>query len=230
MSQLERSTFNLFASDSRFPLLFPSSIRQLQYCLVSEESGSEYKNIQSGSISGELFLLKVIETLKTHQQISLLVSALEPGFLHLIKDLNGNHVVQCFLQCLSSEDNKDRKVLLLEHVFIRCSKIRFVVILDMLKNAPIFKRLDARIKGKRFSLGVGRGHAVAMQAKEMKELESRGKTSIAEGFYWGFLTGCTYRTDGRYCEQTYINTPEHTVWEICDLFCLSARKSMMKKN
>lgn len=49
---------------------------------------------------------KLIETLKTRQQISLVISALEPGFLSLIKDLNGNHVVQRCLQCLSSEDNK----------------------------------------------------------------------------------------------------------------------------
>lgn len=49
---------------------------------------------------------KLIETLRTRQQISLVVSSLEPGFLALIKDPNGNHVVQRCLQCLSSEDNK----------------------------------------------------------------------------------------------------------------------------
>lgn len=43
--------------------------------------------------------------------------------------------------------------------------MRFMVIPDMLKNAPMFKRLDARIKGKGASLGVGRGRAVAMRAK-----------------------------------------------------------------
>ncbi|XP_052733484.1 small nuclear ribonucleoprotein SmD3a isoform X3 [Vigna angularis] len=42
---------------------------------------------------------------------------------------------------------------------------RFIVIPDMLKNAPMFKRLDARIKGKGASLGVGRGRAVAIRAK-----------------------------------------------------------------
>lgn len=49
---------------------------------------------------------KLIETLKTRQQISRVISALEPGFLGLIKDLNGNHVIQRCLQCLSKEDNK----------------------------------------------------------------------------------------------------------------------------
>ncbi|KAJ1412906.1 Small nuclear ribonucleoprotein Sm D3 [Sesbania bispinosa] len=59
----------------------------------------------------------------------------------------------------------DGKTSQLEHVFIRGSKVRFMVIPDMLKNAPMFKRLDARIKGKGASLGVGRGRAVAMRAK-----------------------------------------------------------------
>lgn len=49
---------------------------------------------------------KLIETLKTRQQVKLVISAIEPGFLALIKDLNGNHVIQRCLQCLSNEDNK----------------------------------------------------------------------------------------------------------------------------
>ncbi|KAJ9146253.1 hypothetical protein P3X46_028541 [Hevea brasiliensis] len=42
---------------------------------------------------------------------------------------------------------------------------RFMVIPDMLKNAPMFKLLDARIKAKSTSLGVGRGRSIAMRAK-----------------------------------------------------------------
>ncbi|PKU69235.1 putative U6 snRNA-associated Sm-like protein LSm4 [Dendrobium catenatum] len=42
---------------------------------------------------------------------------------------------------------------------------KFMVIPDMLKNAPMFKRLDARIRGKGSALGVGRGRAVAMRAR-----------------------------------------------------------------
>ncbi|CAI7745532.1 unnamed protein product [Closterium sp. NIES-53] len=61
---------------------------------------------------------------------------------------------------------KDGKVLQLEHVFIRGSFVRFVIIPDMLRNAPMFKRLEAKLKGKGSSnLGVGRGRAVAMRAK-----------------------------------------------------------------
>lgn len=41
-----------------------------------------------------------------------------------------------------------------------------MIIPDMLKNAPMFKRLDAKIKGKGSSgVGVGRGRASTMQAK-----------------------------------------------------------------
>ncbi|XP_065847476.1 putative pumilio homolog 7, chloroplastic [Euphorbia lathyris] len=49
---------------------------------------------------------KLIETLKTRHQISFVVTALKPGFLDLVKDQNGNHVIQRCLQCLSNEDNK----------------------------------------------------------------------------------------------------------------------------
>ncbi|KAI4977393.1 hypothetical protein ZWY2020_057305 [Hordeum vulgare] len=43
---------------------------------------------------------------------------------------------------------KDGKVSQLEHVFIRGRRVRFMIIPDMLKNAPMFKRLEARIRGK----------------------------------------------------------------------------------
>ena len=41
---------------------------------------------------------------------------------------------------------QDGKVSQLEHVFIRGSRVRFMIIPDMLKNAPMFKRLEARIR------------------------------------------------------------------------------------
>lgn len=49
---------------------------------------------------------KLIDKLNSSQQTSLVISALEPGFLALIKDMNGNHVIQRCLKCLSKEDNK----------------------------------------------------------------------------------------------------------------------------
>ncbi|CAH1431754.1 unnamed protein product [Lactuca virosa] len=57
---------------------------------------------------------------------------------------------------------QDGKVAQLEHVFIRGSKVRFMIIPDMLKNAPMFKRLEARIKGKGSALDVGRGRALGI--------------------------------------------------------------------
>ncbi|CAH8390575.1 unnamed protein product [Eruca vesicaria subsp. sativa] len=55
---------------------------------------------------GTRVVQRLVETIKTGKQVSLVKSALRPGFLDLIKDLNGNHVIQRCLQCLSTEDNK----------------------------------------------------------------------------------------------------------------------------
>lgn len=47
---------------------------------------------------------KLIETLTSREQISLVVEALKPGIVTMIRDLNGNHVVQRCLQRLGPED------------------------------------------------------------------------------------------------------------------------------
>ncbi|KAK3255413.1 Small nuclear ribonucleoprotein SmD3b [Cymbomonas tetramitiformis] len=72
-------------------------------------------------------------------------------------------------QLLESEDNwnlqmqgitytaKDGKVSQLEHIFLRGSKIRFLIIPDMLKNAPMFKRIDPKTKGRGGVIQTGRG-------------------------------------------------------------------------
>lgn len=49
---------------------------------------------------------KLIDTLKTKKQIALVISAIQPGFLDLIKDLNGSHVLQRCLESFTPEDNK----------------------------------------------------------------------------------------------------------------------------
>jgi hypothetical protein len=46
---------------------------------------------------------KLVETLSTPEQVTLAVAALSPGVVILIKDLNGNHVVQRCLQRLAPE-------------------------------------------------------------------------------------------------------------------------------
>jgi pumilio RNA-binding family len=49
---------------------------------------------------------KLIETLATPEQVRLAAAALEPGTVTLIKDLNGNHVIQRCLQRLQPPDNQ----------------------------------------------------------------------------------------------------------------------------
>ncbi|XP_075660383.1 small nuclear ribonucleoprotein SmD3b-like [Castanea sativa] len=68
---------------------------------------------------------------------------------------------------------QDGKVQQLKPVFIRGSKVRFMVILDMLMNVSMFKRQDARITSKGATLGVGRGRAVAMLAKAIVKFRDR---------------------------------------------------------
>eukprot|EP00268_Persea_americana_P059224 TRINITY_DN7245_c0_g1_i1.p1 TRINITY_DN7245_c0_g1~~TRINITY_DN7245_c0_g1_i1.p1 ORF type:complete len:811 (-),score=137.71 TRINITY_DN7245_c0_g1_i1:311-2743(-) len=79
--------------------------QRMQLILVVTQIPGELVKI-SLNMHGTRAVQKLIDTLKIQRQISLVVSALKPGFLDLIKDLNGNHVVQRCLQCLSNEDNK----------------------------------------------------------------------------------------------------------------------------
>ncbi|KAH7277268.1 hypothetical protein KP509_39G043300 [Ceratopteris richardii] len=85
----------------------------LEVC--SEDQRSKILNMTT--VNGELINIslnmhgtravqKLIETLKTSQQVSMVTAALRPGVVTLIKDLNGNHVVQRCLQHLSIEDSQ----------------------------------------------------------------------------------------------------------------------------
>ncbi|XP_057861929.1 putative pumilio homolog 8, chloroplastic [Cryptomeria japonica] len=58
------------------------------------------------NMHGTRAVQKLIEILKTPQQVSMVISSLKAGVVTLIKDLNGNHVVQRCLQRLCSEDNQ----------------------------------------------------------------------------------------------------------------------------
>ena len=49
---------------------------------------------------------KLITTVDSRKQIAMLRSAIQSGFLALIKDLNGNHVIQRCLQYFSCKDNE----------------------------------------------------------------------------------------------------------------------------
>ncbi|KAF8053028.1 hypothetical protein N665_1473s0001 [Sinapis alba] len=55
---------------------------------------------------GTRVVQKMIETVKTKKQIEMLKSGLEPCCLALVKNLNGNHVIQTCLTSLGPNDNK----------------------------------------------------------------------------------------------------------------------------
>ncbi|CAG9465653.1 unnamed protein product [Pedinophyceae sp. YPF-701] len=62
---------------------------------------------------------------------------------------------------------RDGRVGHLEHVYIRGSKVRLIVVPDMLKNAPMFKRIDPKMKDKLGPMGLGgRGTAISQRLKE----------------------------------------------------------------
>ncbi|KOM47793.1 hypothetical protein LR48_Vigan07g149700 [Vigna angularis] len=55
---------------------------------------------------GTRVVQKLIATVNSRNQIALLRSAIQPDFLDLVKDLNGNHVIQRCLQYFSCKDNE----------------------------------------------------------------------------------------------------------------------------
>jgi small nuclear ribonucleoprotein D3 len=52
-------------------------------------------------------------------------------------------------------------------VFLRGSRIRFLCVPDMLKNAPMFKRIDPKYKNKAF--GVGQANVAVAKARQRAE-------------------------------------------------------------
>lgn len=58
--------------------------------------------------------------------------------------------------------SRDMQITRLEHVFLRGSQIRYIVLPDMLKEAPVFKKVQAaKAKAKPFTpAGRGRGKGV----------------------------------------------------------------------
>ncbi|KAJ4883710.1 Pumilio-like protein 11 [Raphanus sativus] len=55
---------------------------------------------------GTRVVQKLIETVRTKTEINLVKLALKPGLLSLVRDVNGNHVIQSCLKFLAPEDNK----------------------------------------------------------------------------------------------------------------------------
>lgn len=61
---------------------------------------------------------------------------------------------------------RDGRVAQLEQVYIRGSKIRFLILPDMLKNAPMLKSMKNKNQGS----GAGRGKAAILKAQGMHSL------------------------------------------------------------
>ena len=63
---------------------------------------------------------------------------------------------------------KDGRVSTLEAAYLRGSQIRYFILPDMLKNAPMFKRIDkvAAARGR----GIGRGRASTIQKRNQARL------------------------------------------------------------
>ncbi|KAJ1298419.1 hypothetical protein BS78_01G451800 [Paspalum vaginatum] len=58
------------------------------------------------NMHGTRAVQKLVETVGSREQIALIVSALKPGFMQLVNDLNGNHVIQKCLSNFGAEENK----------------------------------------------------------------------------------------------------------------------------
>eukprot|EP00037_Helgoeca_nana_P032478 m.414029 g.414029 ORF g.414029 m.414029 type:complete len:123 (+) comp29230_c0_seq1:230-598(+) len=62
----------------------------------------------------------------------------------------------------------------LQTVFIRGNQIRFFVVPDMLKNAPMFRNQTAKLKGEAIGAGVG-GVGKTAVLRKMIEAKERGR-------------------------------------------------------
>ncbi|KAK4352412.1 hypothetical protein RND71_027930 [Anisodus tanguticus] len=82
-----------------------SDEQRMQFVLmVTKDPGELVK--ASRTTHGTRVVQKLIETMKTRLEISLVIRALQPGIFNLMMDVNGNHVIQRCLQCLSKDHNK----------------------------------------------------------------------------------------------------------------------------
>jgi len=70
--------------------------------------------------------------------------------------------------------SRDGKVYNLENVFIRGSKIRFFILPDMLKNAPMFKKMGIKAGAKAGNIA-GRGKSALLKAQVAR---GRGRARV----------------------------------------------------
>uniref|UniRef100_A0A0E0K9X2 PUM-HD domain-containing protein n=1 Tax=Oryza punctata TaxID=4537 RepID=A0A0E0K9X2_ORYPU len=85
---------------------------------------------------GTRSIQKLIETVKTRKQIVLIISALQPGFIHLVNDPNGNHVIQKCLKNFDAEENKLASLFQGNYVYLSKQKVGSNVVEKCLKVFP----------------------------------------------------------------------------------------------
>ncbi|CAJ1971774.1 unnamed protein product [Sphenostylis stenocarpa] len=81
--------------------------------MLTKEPGQLVKT--SFNTHGTRVVQKLIATVNSRNQIAMLRSAIQPDFLDLIKDLNGNHVIQRCLQYFSCNDNERQEFVVNYH-------------------------------------------------------------------------------------------------------------------
>ncbi|KAJ1832010.1 small nuclear ribonucleoprotein Sm D3 [Coemansia sp. RSA 2706] len=69
---------------------------------------------------------------------------------------------------------RDGRTTHLKHVFVRGSNVRFFVVPDMLKNAPMFKNMDPKTAKMR-GIGMGRGKAAVGRVRGRGRGGGRGR-------------------------------------------------------
>ncbi|KAJ3073708.1 small nuclear ribonucleoprotein Sm D3 [Rhizoclosmatium sp. JEL0117] len=77
---------------------------------------------------------------------------------------------------------RDGKTSVLDQVFVRGSQVRFFVVPDMLKNAPMFKRIGpGATKGRGIGLGRGKATVARAQAARGRVVGRGGNIQMAAG-------------------------------------------------
>lgn len=142
-------------------------------------------------LSSEGFCLFVWNTsLKAKMSIGVPIKVLHEAEGHIVTcETNTGEVYRGKL--IEAEDNmncqmmnitvtyRDGRVAQLENVYIRGSKIRFLILPDMLKNAPMFKR-----QGNKGTGGAGRGKSAILRAQAARG-RGRGGRGRAGGSWQG---------------------------------------------
>lgn len=108
---------------------------------------------------------------------------------------------------------RDGRVSQLEQVYIRGSKIRFLILPDMLKNAPMLKSM----KNKNQAAGAGRGKAAILKAQGIYSLLIPVHTSYTRNMF--FVVIVFYRIN----ETLFIFCYKMTNFVCFNVFAVAAR-------